>query len=121
MGLELTNVASSGLLGLQGGLGQPWVGLARVLCRIRTEMEGPGAMLTQPLRCWSVTTGPRRFLRRNPHPSQLPGGVDRTCMLTPSLLLGEAAEGQGPELGLSHLHWERGLRGKLRYRGIGTI
>lgn len=84
-------------------------------------MEGPGAMLTQPLRCWSIITGPRRFLRRNPHPSQLPGGVDRTCMLTPSLLPGEAAEGQGPVLGLSHLHWERGLRGKLRYRGIGTI
>lgn len=76
-------------------------------------------MLTQLLGCWSVTTGPR-FLMRNPHPSQFPGGVDWTCMLTPSLLPGKVAEGQGPVFGLSHLHWEWGLRGKLRYRGIGT-
>jgi hypothetical protein len=54
-----TDTAGLGLLGYRGGLGQPRVGLAHVLCRACSEIEGPGAMLTQLLGCWSVTTRPR--------------------------------------------------------------
>lgn len=70
-------------------------------------------MPTKPRGLWSVITGSRFSDEKlSSRPSQLPGGMDRICMLIPSLRPGEVAEGQGHELGLSHLPWERGLRGK---------
>lgn len=54
------------------------------LCRICSKAEGPDVMLTKLLRLWSVFTGSRFSDEKlNSRPSQLPGGMDRTCMLIP--------------------------------------